>query len=134
MRSRGRNPKLMRRRRTRGIAACLAAAFLIAPLQSFAAKLVARSGEKPCREAINGLISLLDANTDNTALYRDTFAVVVSTCGLVSPVPKPKDPPPGRAGCHDLAASMVDLIEDEKLNTAAFVKARDTFAQTCPPR
>jgi hypothetical protein len=29
---------------------------------------------------------------------------------------------------------MVDLIEDEKLNTAAFAKARDAFAQTCPPR
>jgi len=124
----------MRRRRTRVIAACLAAVLVIAPLPSSAAKMAARSGEKPCREAINGLISLLDANTDNTALYRDTFAVVVNTCGAVSPASKPKDPRPGRAGCHDLAAAMVDLIEDEKLNTAAFVNARDAFAQTCPPR
>jgi hypothetical protein len=54
-------------------AACLAAALLLAPLPSFAAKMAARSGEKSCREAINGLISLLDANSDNTALYRDTF-------------------------------------------------------------
>jgi hypothetical protein len=139
--------------RTRVTAACLAAALVVAPLPSFAAKMVARSGEKPCREAINGLISLIDSNGDNTALYRDTFAVVVNTCGPASPAPKPKDPPPEhdpekwkpvfredhappknqRAGCHDLAAAMVDLIEDEKLNTAAFTKARNAFAQACPP-
>jgi hypothetical protein len=89
---------------------------------------------KSCREAINGLISLIDSNSDNTALYRDTFAVVVHTCGPSSPAPKPKDASPRPAGCHDLAAAMVDLIEDEKLNTAAFTKARDAFAQTCPPR
>jgi hypothetical protein len=53
-------------------AACVAAALIMAP-PSFAAKMAARSGEKSCREAINGLISLLDANSDNTALYRDTF-------------------------------------------------------------
>jgi hypothetical protein len=29
---------------------------------------------------------------------------------------------------------MVDLIEDGQLNTAAFVKTRNGFAQTCPPR
>jgi hypothetical protein len=134
MRSRGRDGELMRYHCVRATAACLAAALLLVPLPSFAAKIAARSGEKPCREAINGLISLLDANTDNTALYRDTFAVVVNTCGLIAPAPKPKNPPPSRAGCHDLAAAMVDLIEDEKLNTGDFVKARNAFAQTCPPR
>jgi hypothetical protein len=115
-------------------AACLAAALLLAPLPSFAAKIAARSGEKPCREALNGLISLIDANTDNSALYRDTFAVVVNTCGLIAPAPQPKNPHPSRASCHDLAAAMVDLIEDEKFNTGDFVKARNAFAQTCPPR
>ena len=115
-------------------AACLAAALLLAPLPSFAAKMAARSGEKSCREAINGLISLLDANTDNTALYRDTFAVVVNTCGPASPAPKLEGQPVGRTACHDLAAAMVDLIEDGQLNTAAFVKTRNGFAQTCPPR
>ena len=134
MRSSGRARKPMRYNCVRATAACLAAALVIAPLPSFAAKMVARSGEKPCREAINGLISLIDANTDNSALYRDTFAVVVNTCGLIAPAPKPKNPPPSRAGCHDLAAAMVDLIEDEKLNTGDFVKARNAFAQTCPPR
>jgi hypothetical protein len=115
-------------------ATCLAVALLLAPLPSFAAKMAARSGEKPCREAINGLISLLDSNSDNTTLYRDTFAVVVNTCGPISPAPKPKDESSRRAGCQDLAAAMVDLIEDEKLNTAAFTKARDAFAQACAPR
>jgi hypothetical protein len=96
--------------------------------------MAARSGDKPCRETINGLISLLDANSDNTALYRDTFAVVVNTCGLVSPAPKLEGQPPGRTACHDLAAAVVDLIEDGQLNTAAFVMTRNGFAQTCPPR
>jgi hypothetical protein len=144
----------MRYHCVKATAACLAVALLLAPLPSFAAKMAARSGEKPCREAINGVISLLDSNSDNTALYRDTFAVVVNTCGPNSPAPKPKDASPEhdpekwkpvfredhappksqRAGCHDLAAAMVDLIEDEKLNTAAFTRARDAFAQACPPR
>ena len=126
--------KTARRCHARVTAACLAAALLVAPHASFAAKMAARSDEKPCRDAINGLISLIDANTDNSALYRDTFAVVVNTCGLIALAPKPKNPPPSRAGCHDLAGAMVDLIEDEKLNTGDFVKARNAFAQTCPPR
>lgn len=134
MRNRGRAAKPMGYRCAGVTAACVAAVLVVAPLPSFAAKMAARSGEKACREAINGLISLIDANTDNSALYRDTFAVVVNTCGLIAPAPKPKNPPPSRAGCHDLAAAMVDLIEDEKLNTGDFVKARNAFAQTCPPR
>ncbi|MGA8651190.1 MAG: hypothetical protein WB677_11300 [Xanthobacteraceae bacterium] len=131
-----------------------AAALVFAPLPSSATKMVPRSGEKSCREAVNGLITLLDAKTDNTALYRDTYGIVVNTCGLVSPAPKPKDPPlehdpekwkpvfredhapakSHRDACHDLAAALVDLIEDGKLNTAAFVKARDDVALACPPR
>jgi hypothetical protein len=134
MRSRGCDAELMRYPCVRVTAACLAAALVTTPLSSFAAKMAARSGDKPCREAINGLISLLDANSDNTALYRDTFAVVVNTCGLVSPAPKLEGQPVGRTACHDLAAAMVDLIEDGQLNTAAFVKTRNGFAQTCPPR
>ncbi len=54
--------------------------------------------------------------------------------GLAAPAPKPKTPPPGRDACHDLAAAMVDLIEDGKMDTAAFVKARNDFADTCPPK
>jgi hypothetical protein len=95
-----------------------------------------RASEASCRQAVNGLISLLDAKTDNTALYRDTFAVVVDTCGSAATKSEPK---PGAAllprdACHDLAAALVDLIEDGKMNTAAFAKARADFAQACPPR
>ena len=95
-----------------------------------------RFGEKSCREAVNGLISLLDAKTDNTALYRDTNAVVVNNCGpaATKAEPKPAAPPPGRDACHDLAAALVDLIEDGKMNTKAFVEAHGRFAQACPPR
>jgi hypothetical protein len=95
-----------------------------------------RASEASCRQAVNGLISLLDANNDNTALYRDTYAVVVDTCGLsaAKAQPKPGAAPPARDGCHDLAAALVDLIEDGKMNTAAFAKARADFAQACPPR
>ena len=88
------------------------------------------------REAVNGLVSMLDAKTDNTANYRDTYAVVVDTCGPVATKAKPKatPAPASRDACHDLAAAMVDLIEDGKMDTAAFVTARNEFAATCPPR
>jgi hypothetical protein len=94
-----------------------------------------RASEASCRQAVNGLISLLDAKTDNTPLYRDTFAVVVNTCGPESkPGSKPGATRPGRVACRDLAAALVDLIEDGNMNTAAFATARGEFAQACPPR
>ena len=87
---------------------------------------------------------------DATALYRDTFAVVVNTCGPASPAPAPAATPESlpqssplavpravpidRAACHDLAIALNDIIEDDKMNTADFVKARGAFAQSCAPR
>jgi hypothetical protein len=93
-----------------------------------------RSSEKSCREAVNGLVSLIDAKTDAAALYRDTYAVVVNTCGPVTTAPATSTPPRSRDACHDLAAALVDLIEDGKMNTAPFVKARGDFALACAPR
>lgn len=114
-------------------AAVLAAAVIVCASLAGAAP---RPSEKSCREAVNGLISLLDAKNDNTTLYRDTFAVVVNTCGpaATKTEPKPAALPPGRVACHDLAAALVDLIEDGKMNSAPFVKARGDFALACPPR
>jgi hypothetical protein len=130
-----------------------AAVFAWAFLASAAPKSNQRTGEKPCREGMLGIVSMLDAKTDNSDDYRHTYAAIVETCGPPSmvrksggrfsdkamlqqnaPPPKPKDPPPSRAGCRDLAMAMVDLIEDGKMNTKAFVTARDDFAETCPPR
>jgi hypothetical protein len=99
-----------------------------------------RPGPGPCREAVNGLVSLLDGKMDNTALYRDTFAVVVNTCGPATPEPAPPQQAApqsslsDRAACHDLAVAMTDIIEDDKMNTADFIKARTAFAQSCAPR
>ena len=89
-----------------------------------------------CREASNGVISLHDAGKDDGALYRDTYAVVVTTCGPASPTPRPAAPPSpvGRAQCSGLAAAMVDLIEDDKMESAEFVRAREAFAVACTPR
>lgn len=114
----------------------LAAAVLVCvSLSSGAAP---RASESSCREAANGLISLLDAKTDtktdNTALYRDTYNVVVNTCGPIAQARQPTQPPRSRDACHDLAAALVDLIEDGKMNTNAFVKARGDFAAACRPR
>ena len=110
----------------------IAAATCVSP--AFAAQ---RPGPGPCREAVNGLVSLLDGKMDNTALYRDTFAVVVNTCGPVTAAPAAAPSPPAassdRAACHDLALAMTDIIEDDKMNTADFVKARSAFAQSCAP-
>jgi hypothetical protein len=77
---------------------------------------------------------MLDAKSDDTANYRATYAAVVETCGPAASAAKQKAPSANREICHDLAAALVDLIEDEKMNTPAFVKARTSFAETCPPR
>jgi hypothetical protein len=87
-----------------------------------------------CREAINGLISLLDSGKDNTALYRDTYDIVVNTCGPAAHSEKTVQSPQGRAACDGLAAAMTDLIEDDKMDTPAFADARDAFARTCAPK
>jgi hypothetical protein len=101
---------------------------------SLATRMAPRPDAKACREAANGLISLLDAKTDNTALYRDTYAVVVNTCGPMARATKPSEPSRGRDACHDFAGALVSLIEDGKMHTGAFVTARDSFAAACPPR
>jgi hypothetical protein len=97
-----------------------------------------RSSPASCHEAVNGLISLLDGKMDNTALYRETFATVVNTCGPATPAASAQPAQPAaasdRVACDDLAAAMTDLIEDDKMNTADFVKARTAFAQSCAPQ
>jgi len=115
--------------------AILAAAGLIGAAVAHAAPQSAqRPGEKACREAANGLVSMLDAKSDDTANYRATYAAVVETCGPAAPASKPKPEPVDRGACHDLATALVDIIEDGKMNTQAFVRARASFARACPPR
>jgi hypothetical protein len=98
-----------------------------------AAKMTPRASAAACREAVNGLISLLDAGSDGTELYRDTYRVVVDTCGPIAKSPPPVEPR-GRDACHDLALALVNLIEDEKMYGSAFIKARGVFAGACAPR
>jgi hypothetical protein len=93
-----------------------------------------RASSASCRQAANGLISLLDAGKDNSSLYRGTYNVVVNTCGPVAPALQPPAPPPDRSVCRDLAAAMVNIIEDEKMDSAEFATARDRFAVACAPR
>jgi hypothetical protein len=117
-------------------AAALLTALLLRTIPAFAAQ---PSSEASCREAANGLVSLLDARQDDTALYRDTYAVVANTCGPAAAAPAAPHPatppsPAARAKCHQLAAALVDIIEDDKMDSAAFTAARDTFAATCAPR
>jgi hypothetical protein len=70
-------------------------------------------------EAVNRLISLLDSGKDNTAFHRDTCDVVVNTCG------------PADRSRKTLASTQKPR---RKMDSVAFVEARDTFARTCPPR
>ena len=106
---------------------------IAATTSAFAAQYTS-PGSSPasCHEAVNGLVSLLDGKMDNTALYRETFATVVKTCGPAAPAQPAAAP--DRSACDDLATAMTDLIEDDKMNTADFVKARTAFAQSCAPR
>ena len=112
--------------------AATATVTIAATTATFAAQ---RASPASCHEAVNGLVSLLDGKMDNTALYRETFATVVNTCGPAAPA-QPAQPAaaPDRRACDDLASAMTDLIEDDRMNTADFVKARASFAQSCAPR
>ena len=112
-----------------------AAALGLAAISALRAWAAPRASASSCHQAVNGLVSLLDGKMDNTALYRDTFATVVNSCGPAAPAASaPPAAPPDRAACDDLASAMTDLIDDDKMNTAAFVKARTAFAQNCAPR
>ena len=113
----------------------LAAAAVLTIAATTGASTAQRSSPASCHEAVNGLVSLLDGKMDNTALYRETFATVVNTCGPAAPA-QPAQPAvaPDRSACDALATAMTDLIEDDKMNTADFVKARTAFAQSCAPR
>lgn len=94
-----------------------------------------RASPASCHQAVNGLVSLLDGKMDNTALYRETFATVVNSCGpAAQAAPAQPAANSNRAACDDLATAMTDLIEDDKMNTPDFVKARTAFAQSCAPR
>jgi hypothetical protein len=58
---------------------------------------------------------------------------VVQTCG---PTGAARTPVAARerSTCRDLALKVLDTIEDGKMNTQAFVQARETFAKSCAPR
>jgi hypothetical protein len=91
-----------------------------------------RSGPGPCRQGVLALIGMLDDKDDRSAGYRHAYEAVAQTCG---PVSKARDVPVGnRAACADLARAMLDVIEGGKITSPAFVRARDQFAATCPPR
>ena len=67
-----------------------AVVFACTPLASAAPKASQRTGEKPCREGMLGIVSMLDAKTDDSADYRQTYAAIVETCGPIARRPNPK--------------------------------------------
>jgi len=112
-----------------------AAISLLAAATAQPAPAAPRASPASCHQAVNGLVSLLDDKMENTALYRETFATVVNSCGPAAPVlPAQPAANSNRAACDDLANAMTDLIEDDKMNTPDFIKARTAFAQSCAPR
>ena len=105
----------MRRHNLISAGGLAAAVFACTSLASAAPKSNQRTGEKPCREGMLGIVSMLDAKTDDSDNYRHTYSAIVETCGPAAPAdPNPKTPPPSRGACRDLAMAMVDLIEDGK--------------------
>lgn len=91
-----------------------------------------RSGVGPCRQGALAIIAMLDAKEDNTPAYRHAYDAVVQSCGPVAAAPKPE--PVQREDCPKLALAVLDTIEDGKMNTPAFVRARGRFALACAPR
>ena len=102
---------------------------IVAPASAQPAK---RSGAGPCRQAALSIMAMLDAKEDNTPDYRHAYDGLVQTCG---PAGAPSAQPPSpRAECGKLALAVLDAIEENKLNTQAFVHARTRFALSCAPR
>lgn len=114
----------------RGIGLVVAAALAAGPALAQGK----RSGAPPCRQGALALIAMLDDKDDRSAAYRHAYTAVVETCG---PASKSAAPPAAggteRAACRDLALKLLDLIEENKLNTQAFARARATFAKACAP-
>jgi hypothetical protein len=90
-----------------------------------------RTGTAPCRQGALALISMLDGKDDTSAGYKHAFEAVTQTCG---PVAKARDITASpRGSCGKLALAVLDAIEDGKINTPVFVRARDSFAASCAP-
>ena len=109
----------------------------LVPLALLAATLAApalaqkRTGAAPCRQGALALMSMLDGKDDKSADYKHAFEAVTQTCG---PVAKARDITPSpRASCGKLALAVLDAIEEGKINTPVFVRARDIFAASCAP-
>ena len=90
-----------------------------------------RSGAAPCSQGALALMSMLDGKDDKSADYKHAFEAVTQTCG---PVVKARDVTAApRASCGKLALAVLDAIEEGKINTPVFVRARDIFAASCAP-
>ena len=114
------------------MAAQVAAIFVSAALAPATAQPAQRSGAGPCRQAALSIIGMLDAKEDNTADYRHAYEGLVQTCGPAGmPSAQPLSP---REKCGKLALAVLDAIEENKINTQAFVHARTRFAMSCAPR
>jgi len=114
------------------MAALVAAIFVCAAPVAATAQPAKRSGAGPCRQAALSIMSMLDAKEDNTADYRQAYEGITQTCG---PAGAPSAQPPSpREECGKLALAVLDAIEENKINTQAFVHARTRFALSCAPR
>jgi len=75
---------------------------------------------------------MLDAGEQATADYRITAQSVIDTCGPSSGRTL-SSPQLNQVQCRQLALSMLDAIEDGKMNSQAFALIRDNFARSCSP-
>jgi hypothetical protein len=109
----------------------IAAAMLLVLAATPALAQQKRSGSAPCRQGALALISMLDGKDDKSADYKHAFEAVTQTCG---PVAKSRDITASpRGSCGKLALAVLDAIEEGKINTPVFVRARDQFAASCAP-
>ena len=113
----------------RTIIAVLLSVALLAPALAQPAK---RTGTAPCRQGALALVAMLDDKDDKSADYRNAFNAVTQTCGPLAKARGDVTPSP-RAECRSLALAVLDAIEGGRIQTPAFVRARDQFAVSCAP-
>lgn len=111
---------------------CLAAS-AVALLVAISVADAQRSGAGPCRQGLLALMVMIDAEEQDKSLYRSTAKEVVDTCGPAAKTAAAATPAPkfDRDQCGKLAVTMLDTIEDGKLDTPQFAQARDAFSGQC---
>jgi hypothetical protein len=113
-------------------AAAFAAAMLAISVVPTSAQ---RTSWQSCRQGVLAIIHYLDNSEEQSADYTDAARAVIETCGRRTRAVQPDGAVAAgrRKECRALALKMLDELEEARVNTQVFARARDSFARRCGP-